>query len=167
MNAREAGAAAIHRLSAEVAHDQATLALRDAELDALLDAKALPESARAAATALVLDRSYTALEALLERAVRALDGNLEHGSDWHRNLLAAARLAIPEVRPALIDQCTRAADDLRRFRHFLRHACAAPLDGARVAELAAGWRDARPARDSDLAALDAFLEDLAHRLENA
>lgn len=125
MNPREAGAAAIHRLRAELAADRATLARRAAELDAFLaDDSASPE-ARGAATALTLDRTYTALEALLERSIRALEGDFAHAPDWHRNLLAAARMAVPSVRPAILERSAPAAADLDAFDAFLAAMAAA------------------------------------------
>lgn len=161
MTPREAGAALVRRLLAEIRADRRALAQRDAELDRFLAAWPGPDDAQAAALALVLERSYTCLEALVERVVRALDGDVTRAQDWHRGLLESASLDIPKVRPPVLSASVPAADELRRFRHFVRHAYAAPLDAARVRELAGAWQAARPALASDLDRFEDFLEQLA------
>ncbi len=57
----------------------------------------------------------------------------------------------------------QAADELRRFRHFLRHAYGAPLDFDRLRTLASSWRDTEPALEADLEQFDAFLEQVYRR----
>jgi hypothetical protein len=151
----------IRRLLAEIRADRKGLAERDAELDRFLGAWSGSDEGQAAALAHVLDRGYSGLEALLERSVRALDGDAPRAIDWHRGLLEAASLDIPSVRPAILDGTKAAADDLRRFRHFVRHADAAPLDAARALSLATAWRDARLRLRADLDAFESFLEQLA------
>lgn len=165
MTPRELGKAMIRRLLAETRADRASIAVRTAELEQWLGTWTGPEDARAAALAFVLQRSYTGLEALLERVVRALDGAGSRTTDWHRELIDAAELEIPQLRPAILPRSARAADELRRFRHFVRHAYAAPLDPARVVELARGWLAVQPDVEADLDDFEAFLEGLARSLD--
>lgn len=151
----------LRRLVAEVQADRRALGARDAELDEFLSRWSGSDAGQAAALALVLDRSYSGLEALMERVVRTLDGDVPRGTDWHRGLLDAARLHVPTIRPAILAGSADAADELRRFRHFVRHAYAAPLDPPRVRTLAAAWSAAHPLLSADLDAFEAFLEQLA------
>jgi hypothetical protein len=156
----------MRRIRAEIQADRRTLADREAELDRFIAVTPDMEDVRAAALALVLERIYTGLEGLLERIVRAFDGDLDRGTaDWHRSLLMAATLDVPQLRPAVLRRSAPAADELRRFRHFVRHAYAAPLDAARVLELAVAWQAACPGLAADLDGFETFLAELAARLD--
>jgi hypothetical protein len=88
----------------------------------------------AALVALSLDHAYQAFENVLVRLERALGLPARTGSDWHRSLLADAALRVAGLRPALFPaEVERDWDDLRRFRHFLRHAYPLDLDAHRLA----------------------------------
>ena len=166
MTPREAGAALMRRTLAEIQADRRALAARDAELDLFVTPMPGNEDMQAAALGLVLERTYTGLEGLLDRAVRAFDGDVaRHAVDWHRALLEAATLDVPQLRPAVLARSAAVADELRRFRHFLRHAYAAPIDAARVVELARAWQASRHDLRADLDRFEAFLEELASRLD--
>lgn len=72
---------------------------------------------------------YTALEAGLERIARGVEGSLPTGPACHRDLLRGMTLALPSVRPAVLDAaCFGELAELLALRHFLRHAYAVPLD---------------------------------------
>jgi len=58
-----------------------------------------------------------------------------------------------------------AADELRRFRHFLRHAYAAALDADHIARLAASWLSANASVNADLDAFSEFLRRMAESLD--
>ena len=156
----------MRRALAEMQADRRALAERDAELDRFVGAMPGHEDVQAAALALVLERTYTGLENLLERLVHAFDGDVRRrDGDWHRSLLEAAALDVPQLRPAVLVRCAPAVDELRRFRRFVRHAYAAPLDTVRVQELARAWQVARPDLTADLDRFETFLADLATRLQ--
>jgi hypothetical protein len=88
------------------------------------------------------------------------------GDDWHRALLANATIEIEHVRPAILGRrAFDAADELRRLRHFVRHAYAASLDLERLRSVAARWLGARAELAGDLDAFASFLRELARRLE--
>jgi hypothetical protein len=87
----------------------------------------------AALVALSLDHAYQAFENVLVRLERALGLPSRTGSDWHRSLLADAALSVAGLRPALFPaEVERDWDELRRFRHFLRHAYPLDLDPERL-----------------------------------
>jgi hypothetical protein len=89
--------------------------------------------AEAALVALSLDHAYQAFESLLVRVERALGLAEREGPTWHVALLDDAGHPIERVRPALYPpQAASAWDQLLRFRHFLRHAYAVPLDPERL-----------------------------------
>lgn len=92
---------------------------------------------------------YTGCEKLLVRIERAFGSSTPDGPDWHRDLLHRARLAIPGLRPAILDgAAVNELDGLRRFRHLYRNLYAFDLEWARVRELAGSlagtWARVRP-----------------------
>jgi hypothetical protein len=153
--------AVIQRLRAEVASDRRALAHQLDELRSLTLGPGAPDGDVARA-AVALHHAYAAVEAILSRVCRELEGALPAGPDWHQALLDSMALEIEGVRPAVISRTT--LGPLRRllaFRHFFRHAYAVTLEGARLAELRADAEAADAGLASDLDRLDAFLRELA------
>jgi hypothetical protein len=82
-----------------------------------------------------VERWYTAVESLLARILRTLDGDVPTGPAHHRELLHAAALAVEPLRPALLPPA--AESDFREllgFRHFLRHAYDVEPEAGRMVE---------------------------------
>ena len=78
-----------------------------------------------------------------------------------------ARFTTPPVTPAVLSSDTiRVADELRRFRHFVRHAYGSRLDESRVQALAVQWTSALPTLDRDLDDFGEFLRRLAQAAEH-
>lgn len=164
MGPAETGSALIRRLLAEVQADRRALQIRFEEI-VRFSSSAAPSEESTGALALALDRSYTALESILDRVARNLEGGPAVGEDWHRTLLQSAGLDIRGVRPAILGQTSlAAADELRRFRHFLRHAYASSIDRARVLQLSTNWLDARKSIEDDLSRFEASLQQLSETL---
>ncbi len=58
------------------------------------------------------------------------------GARYHADLLRRMRLEIAGIRPALLSESTyELLDELRRFRHFFRHAYGVELDPERVGKV--------------------------------
>jgi hypothetical protein len=77
---------------------------------------------RGLALAFEVERFYTAVESALVRCLRALDGDVPAGANWHLEVLRAASVALPGGRPRLVS--AEAVADLRellKFRHLARH----------------------------------------------
>lgn len=164
MNVGDQGVGVVRRLCAEV---RADLKAMDRVAQDLRRFSPPVSAERAAALALSLDRTYTALESILERIARTLEGGVPTGADWHRELLRNALLEIETVRPPILSEGSFAAvDELRRFRHFLRHAYAVTLDPPQIEQLAGAWFAAEASVRADLMAFVDFLGDLAHRLDH-
>ncbi|MDY0001676.1 MAG: hypothetical protein RBU30_10305 [Polyangia bacterium] len=107
---------------------------------------------------------YTALESILERVTRTLEGSLPSGPTSHRDLLRGFTLPLPDVRPAAISP-DRLADlaDLLAFRHFFRHSYAVDLDEQRLREHASRLMRVHSPVLQDLAAfLDIMREWITH-----
>ena len=104
-----------------------------------------------------LHNLYSAHEQLFEAIAQSFENRIE-GSRYHTDLLLRVKLEIEGVRPALVsEEAFVLLDELRRFRHFFRHAYTAELDPVRLGALvgvADGLKDLFQ-RD-----MEAFLEKL-------
>jgi len=96
---------------------------------------------------------YTALESILERIARTVEGSLPGGPASHRDLLHGMSLDLPDIRPAVIDP-GRLSDlfSLLAFRHFFRHVYAVDLDEVQLREHAVRLLHVHPQVLSDLTA---------------
>ncbi len=75
-----------------------------------------------------LHNLYGTFERLFEVVASAFENHVE-GERYHTDLLRRMRLEIEGIRPALIArEGFHLLDDLRRFRHFFRHAYSAELN---------------------------------------
>jgi hypothetical protein len=162
MSPTEITAVAIKRLIAEIRADRIALSSQREDLRRFHRGGLPVSHERSAALALALDWSYTALESVLDRIVRTLEGTRPQGEDWHKGLLDDAGLDIEGVRPPILSEPSlRAAHELRRFRHFLHHAYARVLNPQRVWEVAGEWLRSADGLEADLDQFEAFLRRLA------
>jgi hypothetical protein len=84
-----------------------------------------------------LHNLYSAYEDLFQLVAGFWEDHVSEDGGYHVSLLRRMRVAIPEVRPALLieDAALRHLDELRGFRHVFRHAYMYGLDGQRVLDL--------------------------------
>ena len=148
------------RLAAELADDRAALAILAQAIVSLIapapDARG--EWMRSLALAFEVERYYTAVEALLARALRAIDGDAPASGAWHQELLRGASVGIDGGRPALLSRA--AANDLRellKFRHLARHGYEVEPELGRMVEHAERIGRAHADLEGSLAAFDAWL----------
>jgi len=101
----------------------------------------------------------------VERVVVTLEGRLPPGPSTHAELIRCAVRPLPGVRPAILDgSTTDALDELRRFRHFFRHAYALELRLDKLRRALDPFRALHGTVSADLARFTAFLGDLAEEL---
>jgi len=82
-----------------------------------------------------LHNLYSAYEQLFEIVAHSFENRIQ-GERYHADLLRRMRLEIEGIRPALIsDEAFLLLDELRRFRHFFRHAYTAKLNPKKLEEL--------------------------------
>ena len=152
---------AVQRLRAEIRFDREAFEQRLRELEDLpLDG--MPTPAETAQAAVALHHAYCAIESILVRVARQIEGSLPQGPEWHQALLHAAGLEIPGVRPALLSR--ESVEALRRllgFRHFFRHGYAVPLDPAQLAALRQETRTLAPRLLNEIDELDSLLASIA------
>ncbi len=89
------------------------------------------------AIAASLHSIYSGYETILERIIRAIDGDLPLGKQYHIMLLKRAMNAIEGVRPAILASGTfQLLDELRTYRHKFRNIYLYLLSTDRIVELA-------------------------------
>jgi hypothetical protein len=153
--------AALQRLRAEIRFDRDAFVERVHELGGVTLGTAAT-AADAAQAAVALHHAYCAVESILVRVARQLEGAIPEGADWHQALLHAAGLDIDGVRPALLSR--QSVESLRRllgFRHFFRHGYAVPLDPAQLDLLRHEALGLAPRLLQEIDQLDAFLGEVA------
>lgn len=86
--------------------------------------------------ALNLHGFYAGLERLFELIAAAIDGTIPQGEGWHKTLLNQMTAEIPNVRPAVISEETRAMlNGYRKFRHIVRNVYTFKFDPAGIQKL--------------------------------
>ena len=90
------------------------------------------------ACAFQLARLYNIIEQLALRMAKAFENNIDDEQGWHMELIRRLSIEIPGVRPALFS-AKLAADlqELRGFRHVVRHAYDMALKKDRIIPLVA------------------------------
>ena len=93
---------------------------------------------------------YSAFEQLFETVVHFFENRLEE-ERYHIDLLRRMRLEIDGIRPALVsDGAFDLLDELRRFRHFFRHAYTAELNPEKLDDLLGNVRRLREIHRRDV-----------------
>lgn len=94
---------------------------------------------------------YSGFEQLFETVVHFFENRLEE-QRYHVDLLRRMRLEIEGMRPVLVsDEAYILLDELRRFRHFFRHAYTADLKLENLADLLSKAERLRPVHRRDVA----------------
>ena len=94
---------------------------------------------------------YSAFEQLFETVVHFFENRIEE-QRYHVDLLRRMRLEIEGMRPVLVsDEAYILLDELRRFRHFFRHAYTADLKPENLVDLLSKAERLRPVHRRDVA----------------
>lgn len=129
---------------------------------------AAPERATLALISVDLHSYYTTLESLIERIIMTMEGRLPPGPATHTELLRCAIRPLPGVRPAILDRsAAEALDELRRFRHFFRHAYALDLRFDKLRRALDPFRTLHGTISTDLTRFSTFLIGLAGEISRA
>ena len=76
---------------------------------------------------------YTGVEAIHQRIVQAIEGDVPSSEQWHRELLDEMAIELLDVRPRVISNETKnLLHEYLSFRHVFRHAYALKLDWSRL-----------------------------------
>lgn len=156
--------AKIQRLRAEIRNDRDAIEERIEQLRELDPGPASDPGDKALA-AWALHHVYSAIEAILERVMRTVEGDLPAGPEYHRALLDSAALELDGIRPALLSrQTVEQLHELRSFRHFVRHAYAVELDGRRLEDLRQIAVGFFPDLERELDRLDEWLASISEAI---
>ena len=95
--------------------------------------------------ALQLHNLYSAAEGLFEIVAGACENHVDAGAGYHTSLLRRMSIVVPGIRPATVsDESLPLLDTLRRFRHVVRHAYSAEIDGRQLRIVMDDARALRP-----------------------
>lgn len=124
------------RLAAEIEAELAALAeLAEECAGAPPDSGSYTRRARGS----ILHDFYNGVERIFQRIAEELNGGVPNSPHWHQQLVADMALAIPKLRPAVIDAALRdRLADYRGFRHLFRNVYGSILDDERLRPLEAG-----------------------------
>lgn len=160
---------AIARLRREMASDRAAMEDRGKEACDLLHewGDPAPERTKLIVASVALHGWYTALEALLERAVRELDQGVPQGAASRRALLSQAMTEIDGLRPAIVPETLQSElTALLGFRQFFRHAYAVELEPAKLVIELRRLERVEPDVRAALETFDVFLAAAAAALDD-
>lgn len=105
---------------------------------------------------------YQGAENAFQRIARSTRESVPSGREWHRELLDQMCREVPNVRPSVIRDETRAAlEPFRSFRHLVRHRYGFDLEWEEIEPLLATAEDVVSSLVADLGAFCAFLDQAA------
>lgn len=166
MTGAELALARIRKLAAEIRDAQRRLEDLAAEIVSLDPGAGHPSRPVLALIAVDLHSYYTTVEGLLERIIAGLEGDVPSGANAHAELLRLATLPIEGIRPAIVSpERFDALDELRKFRHFFRHAYALELRHDKLRRALDPFAALHAGFGTDLHALLRFLDGLAAELD--
>lgn len=123
----------LRRLAVEIESELASLARLEQELAA---APEPADSYSLRARGSILHDFYTGVERIFTRIASELNGGVPQSPQWHQELIRNMALAIPEVRPAVIDaDLAGNLSEHLRFRHVFRNVYGSVLEPARMQSL--------------------------------
>lgn len=128
----------------------------------------IPQMGKTTTTALaaagLLENFYTAIETVLFRISQNFGNSLDP-ERWHSDLLNKMTISIPDTRPAVLSDQTRAMlDELMRFRHFKRYYFQLEYDWHRLEYLMGLVGRLEPEVRSEFQVFDRYLSALVSEL---
>lgn len=122
-------------LVARIKREIADIAVQYEQVRSLIEvARATDQNAYWMAVSLGLHGIYSGLEKIFEQIARDVDKSLNKQSErWHKDLLEQMTTALPNIRPAVIDEPTfHALEKYLSFRHVVRSNYAYKLEPERI-----------------------------------
>ena len=127
--------------------------------DRIDERERVPGPAGLESLALQLHNLYSAVQGLFEIVADACENHVDADAGYHTSLLRRMSVAVPGVRPATVSAETLPLlDNLRRFRHVVRHAYRAEIDGRQLRIVLEDARSLRPLLWRDVEELLAELD---------
>lgn len=127
--------------------------------DRIDEREQVPGPAGLESLALQLHNLYSAVEGLFEIVADACENHVDADAGYHTSLLRRMSVAVPGIRPAIVSAETLPLlDNLRRFRHVVRHAYSAEIDGRQLRIVLEDARTLRPLLWRDVEELLAELD---------
>jgi len=115
--------------------------------------------------ALLAHDFYTGVESIFERIAMEIDSCYPNGPDSHQRLIRNMTLEVKGVRPSVISkELAGELDELRKFRHFIRHAYGASLEWQRIREHLVRIQSLYPIFQRQIQEFLTFLERLSNSM---
>lgn len=113
-----------------------------------------------------LHNLYTAFESIFENISRCFENVVEDTALYHRKLLKKMNIEIDNIRPKVIsDMAYPYFDELRRFRHFFRHAYEIKINDDKLMIVLKSAKELKKLYIEDFKAFDKFLEGLIDEMK--
>ena len=145
----------VRRLVAEIQGELEALQQLNQEIAA---APAPEDSYALRARGSILHDFYSGVERIFVRIARELNGGVPQDVQWHRQLVKDMTLAIPDVRPQVIDaDLAKVLDEYLCLRYLLRHVHGFALDSERLHSLTMRLPETLAAVEGRLEAFTAWL----------
>lgn len=131
------------------------------------DNDSIPPYGNQLAIALCMHHIYTAMEQIFLRISKTIDLFTYQGEHWHKELLRNMTLEVPDTRPAIISkQLYPKIDNLRAFRHIVRHAYDYELDWSRLGPICLTIDGIIQKFDSEMLGFLTFISEIRQGLSN-
>lgn len=104
---------------------------------------------------------FTALEHLFKQIAKVFENHIDNLNAYHKEILLRMNTAIPKMRPAVIsDTSLILLDQIRTFRHFVRHGYESEFDKDKLLTLQHHIQKGYRQLENDLLQFRQFVEKL-------
>lgn len=105
---------------------------------------------------------YTALEDLLKQIAKSFENHIQDLSAFHKELLNRMHTEIPNIRPRLLStESFLLLDNIRAFRHFIRHAYDCELKEKELSDIQRKLKEHDQTLKKDFSDFRTFVESLS------
>ncbi len=94
---------------------------------------------------------YSCFEDIFTKIAKVFENRIENPASWHKELLERMRIAVPNVRPAVLEKDSgEVLGEIRGFRHVFKSSYVFNLDRDRVIAIAKKWNKGKESVLNDL-----------------
>lgn len=113
--------------------------------------------------AFYVNQLYSGFERIFKNIANTFENSIDETS-WHKSLLDRMKIAIEDIRPAVISEDNfKYLDELRAFRHFFRHTYDLDLDKEKFSIVAVRALKLKESYNSDIDKFLNFIDQLLNK----
>ena len=114
----------------------------------------------------ILADFYMAVEKILKIIAKDIDLNLPEGEDWHQKILRQAAVALPDIRPRVIEkELFQRLQEYLKFRHLVRNIYGFQLKYERFEHLAEELPDVADALNKQVQSFFLKMQEVADSIQ--